>query len=700
MKKNKSSLLILKSKSKTLPIASSPPSILNAFIIYAILPLVLLSFINFIDDDILATFVNNLKDSANANTSASIVVERKMKDDEIPKFKSQVEGKPPIPKSATANINNEGSNNHLIQKETPARAKPKMNDRTYTIYKLDENINILREIYEADKNDKFKALNLADALRQRDLVIHDGGSIQYEAIKTYKAAIQLMQEEHKSIIASGIDVKVSKNGHYSDANDEIFLRNEEKSIQPLLVSTFCSLGKQYYMANMFEKAVEAYDSALQLEESYIDALSSRASASIILGKYSEAGSDYSKVLSLDRGNGTTDIFTGIAQVLKAKEDAIPGGWTQMTNILNDLIPIHENRLASITVESSGVTIERKVVSDALKRMHLAMFAYHDHKTLDTAKAWYHLEAGQRYKMSILPQYDTSRERMKVEAVMNVFGAGFWSAGVGSSSRTNIFIVGFPRSGSTLLERVLDSHSQIVGTGEDSIFNGMLDEIRNAIVEASMTGSQTIIKNVVQQYADKVENNTRRRWEEIHRNTGLEQNKKGVKKPKRFVDKMLTNYLNIGFIHLLFPNALILHVIRHPMDTLFSAFKHDFPAGSLDYTSEFTSLFHMYCNYRDIMDHWDKVLPGRVLHVNYEDMVNDMPSIAQSIIRATKLQWEPDVLNFHKQKHAVNTLSTVQVRKGIYKDSLQSWKRYQAQLQPLVKAMNSYTTHNFKTTLKT
>jgi len=95
--------------------------------------------------------------------------------------------------------------------------------------------------------------------------------------------------------------------------------------------------------------------------------------------------------------------------------------------------------------------------------------------------------------------------------------------------------------------------------------------------------------------------------------------------------MLTNYYNVGFIHLLYPNALILHVAREPMDTIFSAYKHEFPPGTLDYTSDFEALAELYHAYRDLMEHWDKVLPGRVTHVRYQDMVHDMPGIARAII---------------------------------------------------------------------
>ena len=151
--------------------------------------------------------------------------------------------------------------------------------------------------------------------------------------------------------------------------------------------------------------------------------------------------------------------------------------------------------------------------------------------------------------------------------------------------------------------------------------------------------------------------------------------------------------------MLFPNALILHVAREPMDTIFSAYKHEFPSGTLDYTSQFDSLAELYHAYRDLIEHWDRVLPGRVTHIRYEDMVHDMPNVARKIIEATGMDWDDSVLDFHKKKQAVNTLSTTQVRKGIYKDSLQAWRRYENHLAPLVEIIGSRVDYDLKTSLK-
>ena len=133
---------------------------------------------------------------------------------------------------------------------------------------------------------------------------------------------------------------------------------------------------------------------------------------------------------------------------------------------------------------------------------------------------------------------------------------------------------------------------------DSIFNGQLEQIRGAIVEASTRGPMELQRAILAQ-ADYVLSGMKERWEKTTA-ASLNGNKGELIAPQRFVDKMLTNYLNVGFIHMLFPKALILHVARNPMDTIFSSYKHDFAPGHLDYLSDFESLAQTYGNYRKIM----------------------------------------------------------------------------------------------------
>jgi hypothetical protein len=218
------------------------------------------------------------------------------------------------------------------------------------------------------------------------------------------------------------------------------------------------------------------------------------------------------------------------------------------------------------------------------------------------------------------------------------------------------------------------------------------------VQASTVGYS--LGELTERLADEVVEEMLRRWEMVQSNFADHEksSSSSLKQPERLVDKMLTNYYNIGFIQLLYPNALILHVAREPMDTIFSAFKHEFPPGTLDYTSDYAGLSELYHCYRDMIYHWDKVLPGRITHIRYEDLVKDFEGVAHAVINATGLPWDDSVLQFHKKKHAVNTLSSTQVRKGIYTSSLKSWMRYENELQPLIEMIGDRFTYEFKTSL--
>ena len=429
-------------------------------------------------------------------------------------------------------------------------------------HQIDEYISRLRDEQAADPENIYKTLNLAESLRQRDLSIHDGGSAQAEAIQLFEDAIDLILAQRQELIEMGrpTNVPPGSSSGSTGLNDELFLDTTSKSTDGLLCATYCSLAKILFMANMFERAVSAYDAALELSSGdYMDALVYRASTLIILGRYEEAAQNYARVLELDKQRLFADVYTGLSKVLVAREEVVEGGWKTLVDVIEKELPSREAQYAAVS--NSQDTNTKSVIVDAVKRMHLAMFSYHDTKTKDAEKAWEHLSAAYRYKMSVLPPWNGQQESNRVNMVKQIFQPGFWPANVGSDSQVPIFVIGFVRSGSTLLERILDAHSQIVGTGEDSVFNGQLETIRNKIVQASMSRNPTVIQRTVQMLADKVVDDTQMRWESLENDP----DRKSMSAPKRFVDKMLTNYMNVGFIHMLFPNALILHVAREPMD---------------------------------------------------------------------------------------------------------------------------------------
>jgi hypothetical protein len=158
---------------------------------------------------------------------------------------------------------------------------------------------------------------------------------------------------------------------------------------------------------------------------------------------------------------------------------------------------------------------------------------------------------------------------------------------------------------------------------------------------------------------------------------------------RFIDKMLNNFVFIGLIHLMFPKATILHAVRDPVDTCFSNFRTPFLTANEE-SYDLAEIGRSYVRYRQMMEHWDQVLPGRVIEVNHEALVADPEArIRWLVTQACGLEWDDACLAFHKTKRPVRTASVTQVRQPIFTTSVQRWRRYEKHLGPLLDALGPY-----------
>jgi len=287
-------------------------------------------------------------------------------------------------------------------------------------------------------------------------------------------------------------------------------------------------------------------------------------------------------------------------------------------------------------------------------------------------AWRHLVLGNALEQARRPRSNVALEERQAGIYAQVFHPGFWTPGVGIPDRTPIFIVGMMRSGSSLVEQILSAHSQVHGIGEDSIFNGRLALARDAIVAAVGSGDQGAVARTVAHHANGITKAMRGRVPESKRS-----------EIKHVVDKMLFNYRNIGFIHLLFPHAPIIHCVRGFWDVLFSCYRHKFEDAGLEWSMSVADLVRYLAAYRRFMRHWEKVLPGRVLHVQYEDLVSSPETSMRRILDHCGLPWQEQVLRFHKASDTVvHTFSAQQVRSQIYSHAVASSKRYYSLLRQL------------------
>ncbi|MGH7024583.1 MAG: sulfotransferase [Caulobacteraceae bacterium] len=237
---------------------------------------------------------------------------------------------------------------------------------------------------------------------------------------------------------------------------------------------------------------------------------------------------------------------------------------------------------------------------------------------------------------------------------------------GDSRAAPIFIVGFPRCGSSLLEQILASHSDVQGLGETGAFGEVADAWFAALPNSDASASRRLAEGYLAALRAA-----------------------GWRSGARPVDKTLENYLHLGLIALAFPRAVIVHCLRGPADTCLACFAELFASGN-ETLDDLAQIGREYRRYRQVMDHWREVLPGRVREVSYEALVaSPEVQIRALVSEICGLPWAPACLDFHQTRRPVTTASVEQVRRPIYASSVGRWRRYQAHLDPLFDALGPY-----------
>jgi tetratricopeptide (TPR) repeat protein len=244
---------------------------------------------------------------------------------------------------------------------------------------------------------------------------------------------------------------------------------------------------------------------------------------------------------------------------------------------------------------------------------------------------------------------------------------------GTPANDPIFIVGLPRSGSTLIEQILASHSAVEGTHELADVPRIVAELRGRETDADDPRYPAVLASMsaadFQRLGEKYLADTR-----IYR-TGR----------PRFIDKMPNNFRHIGLIHLMLPNARIIDARREPMACCFSNFKQLFAKGQ-EFTYGLEDIARYYRTYLELMRHWDRVLPGKVLRVHHEDLVNDLEGNVRRLLAYCDLPFEPACLEFHRTERSVRTASSEQVRLPLYREGLDQWRHYEPWLGSLREAL--------------
>jgi tetratricopeptide (TPR) repeat protein len=290
---------------------------------------------------------------------------------------------------------------------------------------------------------------------------------------------------------------------------------------------------------------------------------------------------------------------------------------------------------------------------------------------DYARSFEHYAQGNRLRRSVI-DYDAEELTDRVRRSKSLLTAAFFAerAGQGSPAPDPIFVVGLPRSGSTLIEQILSSHSLVEGTMElpdiGTIARGLAGRKRKGDPPAYPEVLERLDADGLRELGERYLEQTR-----IQRRTAA----------PFFVDKMPNNWEHIGLIHLILPNARIVDARRHPMSCCFSAFKQHFARGQR-FSYDLDELGRYYRDYVELTAHFDAVLPGRVHRVFYERMVDETEAEVRRLLEYCGLPFEEACLRFYENERAVRTASSEQVRRPIYRDALEQWTHYEPWLGAL------------------
>jgi tetratricopeptide (TPR) repeat protein len=294
---------------------------------------------------------------------------------------------------------------------------------------------------------------------------------------------------------------------------------------------------------------------------------------------------------------------------------------------------------------------------------------------DHAGSFGHYAEGNRLRKEAVP-YDSDTVTGNVRRSRALFTPGFFAArrGVGCTAPDPIFVVGLPRSGSTLVEQILSSHSAIEGTMELPDLVGIVKELSGRSRRSEVSKYPEVLESLepgaLRELGERYLQQTR-----IQRKTDA----------PCFIDKLPNNWAHIGLIHLMLPNAKIIDTRRHPLSCCFSGFKQHFARGQ-NFSYSLDDIGRYYADYVTLMAHYDAVLPGRVHRVLYERMVEDTETEVRRLLDYCGLPFEDGCLRFYENDRAVRTASSEQVRQPIFRDAVDHWRHYEPWLEPLKAAL--------------
>ena len=402
-------------------------------------------------------------------------------------------------------------------------------------------------------------------------------------------------------------------------------------------------GNVYVESKQPERALASFQEALRLDPGYGNVYFDMGVALQSLGDLSQANEAHRKAIACDPGN--VRAYRSLANNKKFTD------------------PADADLRAMLAVLQ-----ERQLSWEEQMFMHFALGKVYEDLSDDDRSFEHYARANKLMRDSY--EYDPGPEQEYFERLKNCFSEAFFE---GHADRdplsavefVPVFIVGMPRSGTTLCEQILASHPNVYGAGELKALGDMLNDYSLMDLD---TMAAALDDGKTQALAD--------RYRQLAR-VACPQGRSHI------VDKMPHNFRFVGFIRLMFPHARVIHCVRNPVDTSLSCYKRYFAGSGVRFAYDLVELGRYYCLYRDLMAHWHRVLPGFVHDLGYEELIADQEGQTRRLLEVCGLPWDQRCLSFYETRRSVTTNSYNQVRQPIYSSSVQSWRRFESHLAPLL-----------------
>jgi tetratricopeptide (TPR) repeat protein len=407
-----------------------------------------------------------------------------------------------------------------------------------------------------------------------------------------------------------------------------------------ILVTLDAVAEFFKQAGEHERALVLYDRALARIPRDPTLLAKRAVVHRFLGNLDLAAADYEAILAID-----PVVPKALKALTELRRQTPERNWIGPMERALELLPAGSEHAA--------------IVHFGLAKSYEDLGEY--------ATSWRHLSAANRLERALM-EYDVAQDTALMDGMRATFNA-VEPVLSDSTGQRPIFVIGLPRTGTTLVERILSNHPQVHSGGE---LSAMPDSINQLAARAADSPAPD-----ARRYAERLAAlNPGRIAQEYLVQTGAFR-----RDPLRLLDKQLTNILYCPLILRAFPNARLVHLTRHPLAACYAIFCNRFN-GTYPFAYDLEEITRFYIAYRSLMAHWHRVLPGRILDVAYENVVTALESETRRILEYADLSFDPRCLEFHRNPAPVMTASSVQVRQPLYESSLHRWKHYDAELAPV------------------